>query len=149
VKFPELKKPVGKLLGEYDMPVTDPVADFLTRIRNAIKAKKRFVDIPSSKMKVGLAEIMKNAKFIVDYNVTEDNKQNVLRIFLKYVDGESSITGLKRISTPGLRQYVDADNIPRVLNGLGLAVISTSKGLLTDKEAKRAAVGGEVICHIW
>ncbi len=131
------------------MPVTDPVADFLTRIRNAIKAKKRFVDIPSSKMKVGLAEIMKNAKFIVDYNVTEDNKQNVLRIFLKYVDGESSITGLKRISTPGLRQYVDADNIPRVLNGLGLAVISTSKGLLTDKEAKRAAVGGEVICHIW
>jgi small subunit ribosomal protein S8 len=149
VRFQELKKPVGKILGEFDMPVTDPVADFLTRVRNAISAKKRFVDVPSSNMKVGLAEILKNSKFIVDYNVTEDNKQNVIRIFLKYVKGESSITGLKRISTPGLRNYVDSDNIPRVLNGLGVAIISTSKGLLTDKEAKRATVGGEVICHIW
>jgi small subunit ribosomal protein S8 len=149
VRFQELKKPVGKILGEFDMPVTDPVADFLTRVRNAISAKKRFVDVPSSNMKVGLAKILKNSKFIVDYNVTEDNKQNVIRIFLKYVKGESSITGLKRISTPGLRNYVDSDNIPRVLNGLGVAIISTSKGLLTDKEAKRAVVGGEVICHIW
>lgn len=131
------------------MPVTDPVADFLTRIRNAIGAKKRFVDIPSSNMKVGLAKILKNSKFIVDYNVTEDNKQNVIRIFLKYVNGESSISGLKRISKPGLRNYVDSDNIPRVLNGLGVAIISTSKGLLTGKEAERAIVGGEVICHIW
>ena len=131
------------------MPVTDPVADFLTRIRNAITAKKRFVDVPSSNMKVGLAEILKNSKFIVDFNVTEDNKQNVVRIFLKYVNGESSISGLKRISTPGLRNYVDSDNLPRVLNGLGVAIISTSKGLLTDKEAKRANVGGEVLCHIW
>ena len=131
------------------MPVTDPVADFLTRIRNANSAKKRFVDIPSSNLKVGLAEILKKSKFIVDFNVTEDNKQNVIRIFLKYVDGESSITGLKRISTPGLRNYVDSDNIPRVLNGLGIAIISTSKGLLTDKEAKAAVVGGEVLCHIW
>ena len=131
------------------MPVTDPVADFLTRIRNAIGAKKRFVDIPSSNMKVGLAEILKSSKFIVDYNVTEDNKQNVIRIFLKYVNGESSISGLKRISTPGLRNYVDSDNIPRVLNGLGVAIISTSKGLLTGKQAKRAVVGGEVVCHIW
>jgi small subunit ribosomal protein S8 len=149
VRFQELKKPVGKILGEFDMPVTDPVADFLTRVRNAISAKKRFVDVPSSNMKVGLAKILKNSKFIVDYNVTEDNKQNVIRIFLKYVKGESSITGLKRISTPGLRNYVDSDNIPRVLNGLGVAIISTSKGLLTDKEAKRAVVGGEVVCHIW
>ena len=131
------------------MPVTDPVADFLTRIRNAIGAKKRFVDIPSSNMKVGLAEILKSSKFIVDYNVTEDNKQNVIRIFLKYINGEPSISGLKRISTPGLRNYVDSDNIPRVLNGLGVAIISTSKGLLTDKQAKRAVVGGEVVCHIW
>jgi len=131
------------------MPVTDPVADFLTRIRNAISAKKRFVDIPSSNMKVGLAEILKTSKFIVDYNVTEDNKQNVLRVFLKYVNGEPSISGLKRISTPGLRNYVDIDNIPRVLNGLGVAIISTPKGLLTDKQAKKANVGGEVICHIW
>ena len=131
------------------MPVTDPVADFLTRIRNAIGAKKRFVDIPSSNMKVGLAEILKKSKFIVDYNVTEDNKQNVVRIFLKYINGQSSISGLKRISTPGLRNYVNSDNIPRVLNGLGVAIISTSKGLLTDKEAKRAVIGGEVICHVW
>ncbi len=131
------------------MPVTDPVADFLTRIRNAIGAKKRFVDIPSSNMKVGLAKILKESKFIVDYNVTEDNKQNIIRIFLKYINGQSSISGLKRISTPGLRSYVDSDNIPRVLNGLGVAIISTSKGLLTDKEAKRAVIGGEVICHIW
>ncbi|PIQ10130.1 MAG: 30S ribosomal protein S8 [Ignavibacteriales bacterium CG18_big_fil_WC_8_21_14_2_50_31_20] len=131
------------------MPVTDPVADFLTRIRNAISAKKRFVDIPSSNLKVGLAEILKKSKFIVDYNIMEDNKQNVLRVFLKYVDGEPSISGLKRISTPGLRNYVDFENIPRVLNGLGIAIISTSKGLLTDKEAKKAAIGGEVICHIW
>ena len=131
------------------MPVTDPVADFLTRIRNAISAKKRFVDIPSTNLKVGLAEILKKSKFIVDYNITEDNKQNVIRIFLKYIDGESSISGLKRISTPGLRNYVDFENIPKVLNGLGIAIISTSKGLLTDKEAKKLAVGGEVICHIW
>jgi len=131
------------------MPVTDPVADFLTRIRNAISAKKRFVDIPSSNLKVGLSEILKKSKFIVDYNIMEDNKQNVLRVFLKYVDGEPSISGLKRISTPGLRNYVDFENIPRVLNGLGIAIISTSKGLLTDKEAKKAAIGGEVICHIW
>jgi len=131
------------------MPVTDPVADFLTRIRNAISAKKRFVDIPSSNLKVGLAEILKKSKFIVDFNITEDNKQNVIRIFLKYIDGESSISGLKRISTPGLRNYVDFENIPKVLNGLGIAIISTSKGLLTDKEAKKLAVGGEVICHIW
>jgi len=131
------------------MPVTDPVADFLTRIRNAISAKKRFVDIPSSNLKVGLAEILKKSKFIVDFSITEDNKQNVIRIFLKYIDGESSISGLKRISTPGLRNYVDFENIPKVLNGLGIAIISTSKGLLTDKEAKKLAVGGEVICHIW
>jgi small subunit ribosomal protein S8 len=131
------------------MPVTDPVADFLTRIRNAISAKKRFVDIPSSNLKVGLAEILRKSKFIVDFNITEDNKQNVIRIFLKYIDGESSISGLKRISTPGLRNYVDFENIPKVLNGLGIAIISTSKGLLTDKEAKKLAVGGEVICHIW
>ena len=131
------------------MPVTDPVADFLTRIRNAINAKKRFVDIPSSNLKVKLAEILKKSKFIVDFNVTEDNKQNVIRIFLKYVNGESSISGLKRISKPGLRNYVDSDNIPRELNGLGIAIISTSNGLLTDKEAKTAVVGGEVLCHVW
>ncbi|MEG8946814.1 30S ribosomal protein S8 [Rosettibacter firmus] len=131
------------------MPVTDPIADFLTRIRNAIKARKKYVDIPSSKMKVAIAEILKNNKFIRDYNVIEDNKQNILRIHLQYINGMSSITGLKRISTPGLHIYVDKDHIPRVLNGLGIAIISTSKGLLTDKQARRLSVGGEVICHVW
>jgi len=131
------------------MPVTDPVADFLTRVRNAAKAKKRFVDIPASNMKKGIAEILKESKFIRDYNIIEDNKQNVIRVHLKYVDGKPSITGLKKISTPGLRRYVDKDNIPRVLNGLGIAIISTSQGLVTDKQARKAAIGGEVICHIW
>ncbi|NOX66046.1 MAG: 30S ribosomal protein S8 [Chlorobi bacterium] len=131
------------------MPVTDPVADFLTRVRNAAKAKKRFVDIPASNMKKGIAEILKESKFVRDYNIIEDNKQNVIRVHLKYVDGIPSITGLKKISTPGLRRYVDKDNIPRVLNGLGIAIISTSQGLVTDKQARKAAIGGEVICHIW
>lgn len=131
------------------MPVTDPIADFLTRIRNAVHARKKFVDIPSSKMKVRMAEILKENKFIKDFNVIEDDKQNVLRVHLQYIDGVPSISGLKKISKPGLRHYVGKDNIPRVLNGLGLAVLSTSKGLLSDKQAKQETIGGEVICHIW
>ncbi len=131
------------------MPVTDPIADFLTRIRNAIHAKKKFVDIPSSHMKLKMAEILKDNSFVKDFNVIEDSKQNVIRIHLKYVNGEPSISGLKKISTPGLRSYADKNNIPRVLNGLGLAILSTSKGLLTDKQAKQESVGGEIICHIW
>jgi len=131
------------------MPVTDPIADFLTRVRNAVKAKKKFVDIPSSSTKVKMAELMRDSSFIRDYNVVEDNKQNLLRLHLKYIEGEPSISGLKRISTPGLRRYVRKDEIPRVLNGLGIAILSTSKGLLTDKQAKTEAVGGEVLCHIW
>ena len=131
------------------MPVTDPIADFLTRIRNAVKARKKFVDIPSSKMKIGMAEILRDSNYVRDVNVIEDNKQNVLRVFLKYVNDEPSISGLKRISTPGLRQYTDKDSIPRVLNGLGIAIISTPKGLLTDKQARIENVGGEVICHVW
>lgn len=131
------------------MPATDPIADFLTRIRNAVKAKKKFVDIPSSKMKISMAEILRSNKFIRDYNVVEDNKQNVLRIHLQYINGVSSIAGLRRISTPGLHTYVGKDEIPKVLNGLGMAIISTPKGLLTDKQAKKEAVGGEVICHVW
>ena len=131
------------------MPVSDPIADFLTRIRNAVKASKRFVDIPSSKMKLKMAEIMKENNFIRDLNVIEDNKQNIIRLHLKYVNGAPSLSGLKKISTPGLRNYVDKDSIPRVLNGLGIAILSTSKGLMTDKQAKSEAVGGEVICYIW
>lgn len=131
------------------MPVTDPIADFLTRIRNAVRAKKKFVDIPSSNTKVKMAELLKYTQFIRDYNIIEDDKQNILRIHLKYIESIPSITGLKRISSPGLRNYVRNDNIPRVLNGLGVAIISTSKGLLTDKQARKEAVGGEVLCHIW
>ena len=131
------------------MPVTDPISDFLTRIRNAAKAKKPRVDIPSSFMKKNLAEILKKQNFIEDFTVVEDNKQNIIRIQLKYRNGLSAISGLRRISTPGLRVYKNSSDIPRVLNGLGIAVVSTSKGLLTDKEARKSSVGGEVVCYIW
>ena len=131
------------------MPVTDSVSDLLTRIRNAAKAKKVKVDIPSSNMKKNLVEILKQNKFIHDYEIIEDNKQNILRVKLKYTDGECAISGLKKISTPGLRVYKGSDSLPRVLNGLGVAIISTSKGLMTDKEARSKSIGGEVVCHIW
>lgn len=131
------------------MPVTDPISDFLLRIRNASKAKKLRVEIPASKMKQGLAEILKKESFIHDYSIVEDGKQNVIKIQLKYRDGSSAITGMKRISKPGLRIYKDATQLPRVLNGLGTAIISTSKGLMTDREARSQSAGGEVICYIW
>ncbi|KUG25215.1 ssu ribosomal protein s8p (s15ae) [hydrocarbon metagenome] len=131
------------------MSMTDPISDFLTRIRNAVKAKKRFVDIPASNTKIRIAELMKENKFIRDYNVIEDNKQNVLRVHLQYINGVSSIAGLEKISKPGLRRYCGKDDVPRVLNGLGIAVISTSKGIVSDKQARRDAVGGEVLAHIW
>ena len=111
------------------MPVTDPISDFLLRIRNASKAKKLRVEIPSSKMRQGLAEILKKENYIHEYSVVEDNKQNILKIQLKYRNGESAITGLKRISKPGLRVYKNSEELPRVYNGLGTAVISTSKVL--------------------
>jgi len=131
------------------MAVTDPISDFLTRIRNASKARKIKVEIPSSKMKAGLAEILKKTGYIYDYKIDEDNKQNVISVLLKYTDGVPAINGLKRISKPGLRIYKKSDELPRVLNGLGTAVISTSKGLLTEKEARRQDAGGEVVCYIW
>jgi|SRR5574338_193100 small subunit ribosomal protein S8 len=131
------------------MSVTDPISDFLLRIRNASKAKKLRVEIPASNMKQGLADILKKENYIHDYSIVEDNKQNVIKIQLKYRDGSSAISGLKRISKPGLRIYKDASELPRVLNGLGTAVISTSRGLMTDKEARSQSIGGEVICYIW
>ena len=131
------------------MAVTDPISDFLTRIRNASKAKKVKVEIPSSNMKVGLTEILKKNGYIYDYKIDEDSKQNVITVLLKYTDGAPAINGLKRISKPGLRIYKKSDELPRVLNGLGTAVISTSKGLLTEKEARRQDTGGEVVCYIW
>lgn len=131
------------------MPVTDPIADFLTRIRNAARARKVRVEIPASKTKISLTEILKTHGYIYDYEVLDDNKQNKINIVLKYKNGASTITGLKRISKPGLRVYKSADKLPRVLNGLGTAVISTPKGLLTDKEARKQLIGGEVVCYIW
>ena len=131
------------------MPVTDPIADYLTRVRNASKARKVRVEIPSSKMKIGLSDILKSRGYIVDYEVIEDSKQNKINILLKYKDGLPAISGLKKISKPGLRIYKKSTEMPRVLNGLGTAVISTSKGLLTDKQARHQLIGGEVVCHIW
>lgn len=131
------------------MPVNDPIADFLTRVRNAVRARKKYVDIPSSNMKVELSKILKENKFIKDYSIAEDNKQNILRVYLQYLNGEPSITGMRRVSTPGLRKYSGKDDVPRVLGGLGVSIISTSKGLLTDRQAKQQSVGGEIVCYIW
>ena len=131
------------------MRVTDPISDFLTRIRNAVKARRVVVEIPSSKMKLGLADILKKNNFIDEYSITEDNKQNVIKIHLRYHNGVPAISGLKRISTPGLKVYKPKNELPRVLNGLGIAIISTPKGLLTDKEARSKSLGGEVVCFVW
>jgi len=131
------------------MAVTDPISDLLTRIRNASRAKHLRVDIPSSNMKKQLVSILKQQNFVEDFTEIEDTKQNILRVVLKYRNGITAISGLRRVSTPGLRNYKNADKLPRVHNGLGVAVISTSKGLLTDKQAKIQAIGGEVVCYIW
>ncbi|GFZ27560.1 30S ribosomal protein S8 [Lactobacillus corticis] len=132
------------------MVMTDPIADYLTRIRNANMAKHDSVEVPASNIKKAISEILKNEGFIRDYEVTEDGKQGVIKIFLKYgPNGERVISGLKRISKPGLRNYVGADNLPKVLNGLGIAIVSTSAGLITDKEARQKNVGGEVIAYVW
>ena len=131
------------------MPVTDPIADYLTRIRNATKAKKVRVEIPASRVKIGLSEILKNLGYIIDYEIIDDNKQRKLNLVLKYKNGIPAINGLKRISKPGLRVYRASDKLPKVLNGLGTAVISTPKGLLTDKDARNQLIGGEVVCYIW
>jgi len=131
------------------MAVTDPISDLLTRIRNASRAKHLRVDIPSSNMKKQLVSILKQQNFVEDFTEIEDTKQNILRVVLKYRNGIPAISGLRRVSTPGLRNYKNADKLPRVHNGLGVAVISTSKGLLTDKQAKIQAIGGEVVCYIW
>jgi small subunit ribosomal protein S8 len=131
------------------MAVTDPIADFLTRTRNAVKANKRRVDIPYSKMKESIAKILKEQRFIADYQIIEDNKQNILRLLLKYTAGHSAIAGLERISRPGLRKYAGKDELPKVYNNLGISIISTPKGLLTEKQARQQNVGGEIICQIW
>jgi len=132
------------------MVMTDPIADFLTRIRNANMVYKETVEIPSSKLKKSLCEILKREGYIKDFEFIEDGKQGILRLYLKYGAGkERTITDIKRISKPGLRVYAQKDEIPRVLGGLGIAIISTSKGILTDKEARKEGIGGEVICYVW
>ena len=131
------------------MMVTDPIADMLTRIRNAVQAHHETVDIPASKEKLEIAKILKNEGFITEYEVNDDLKKTIT-ITLKYTKGNQKvISGVKRISKPGLRIYAQADKLPRVLNGLGIAIISTSHGLLTDKEAKAKHVGGEVVAYVW
>ena len=129
--------------------VTDPIADMLTRIRNANQMRYKEVEVPASKMKIEIARILKSEGFIVDYKVKKNNIQDILVLSLKYVDKERVITGLKRISKPGLRVYVKAEEVPTVLNGLGIAIISTSKGVMTDKEARKNSLGGEVLAYVW
>ena len=130
--------------------VTDPIADMLTRIRNANQMRYKEVEVPASKMKNEIARILKSEGFIVDYKVKKNNIQDILVLSLKYSDNkERVITGLKRISKPGLRVYVKAEEVPKVLNGLGISIISTSKGVMTDKEARRQSLGGEVLAYIW
>ena len=132
------------------MTMTDPIADMLTRIRNANIVKHETVDVPASNMKKELSRILLEEGFIRGYDVIEDGKQGIIRIQLKYGQtGERVISGLKRISKPGMRVYADKHEVPRVLNGLGISIISTSKGILTDKQARKANVGGEVICYVW
>ena len=132
------------------MPVTDPVADMLTRIRNALVVKMETVDMPASKMKIANAKILLREGFIKGCEVVEDGVQGTLKIKLKYgPNGENVINGLKKISKPGLRVYARKDQIPKVLNGLGIAIISTSKGVITDAEARANSVGGEVLAYIW
>jgi len=132
------------------MVMTDPIADMLTRIRNANSVHHDKVEIPGSKIKEAIATILKDEGFIKDFEVIEDNKQNVIKVSLKYgANREKVISGLKRISKPGLRVYSQKDQLPKVLGGLGIAIISTSKGLMTDKEARKAGLGGEVLAYVW
>lgn len=131
------------------MNVTDPIADMLTRIRNANAQRHETVDIPSSNLKKSIADILLKEGYIKSYEEIEDNSQGIIRITLKYVNKQKVIAGLKRISKPGLRVYATKDELPKVLGGLGIALISTSKGIMTDKEARRNGVGGEVIAFVW
>lgn len=130
--------------------MTDPIADMLTRIRNAVLVRKKDVSIPSSRMKVEIAKILKDEGYIKNFKVIDDNKQGILSILLKYGEDKTcSITGLRRVSRPGCRIFCTKDSIPKVLNGLGVVVISTSRGILTGRKCEEEGVGGEVLCEIW
>lgn len=129
--------------------VTDPIADMLTRIRNAITIRAEKVDIPGSRMKLEVVKILKEEGYIRAYKILKDEKQGILRVALKYIDGNSVITGLKRVSKPGRRFYVGRKEVPKVMSGIGIAILTTSKGLLSDNVCRRENVGGEVICYVW
>ena len=132
------------------MSMSDPISDFLTRIRNAHMASKPWADIPSSTLKIRIAYVLKEEKFIRDYVLIKDNKQNILRVYLKYdYNNDPVIHGIKRISKPCCRRYIPSKNKFRVLNGMGISIITTSKGVMSDKKAKKLNVGGEVICQVW
>ena len=131
------------------MHITDPIADMLTRVRNANNAKHETVDVPASNMKKSIAQILLDEGYIKSYQIVDDGTQGVIHITLKYNGKDKVITGLRRVSKPGLRVYVGADELPRVLRGLGIAIVSTSKGVMTDKAARAAHVGGEVLAFVW
>ena len=131
------------------MPVTDPIADFLTRIRNASAAKHKTLELPASNIKVAIAEILKDQGFIADYAKKEDGPQGVLQVKLRYYYGQPVIREIRRVSKPGRRVYTGVEKLPRVRNGLGVAIISTPRGVMSDKQARRENVGGEILCTIW
>ncbi|MBW1804857.1 MAG: 30S ribosomal protein S8 [Deltaproteobacteria bacterium] len=132
------------------MGMTDPIADMLTRIRNALMASYNSVDIPKSKLKVDIAKVLKSEGFIKNYKMIADDRQGIIRIFFKFDgDGEAVIDGLKRVSKPGCRVYTRSDRIPKVLNGYGVSILSTSKGVITDGQARTLKVGGEILCSVW
>ncbi|MBM4140598.1 MAG: 30S ribosomal protein S8 [Nitrospira sp.] len=131
------------------MSMTDPIADMLTRIRNAVRIKAEKVDVPASRMKLEVAKILKEEGFIKAYKILKDKRQGILRIVLKYMDNENVISGLKRVSKPGRRIYVNRGEIPRVMGGVGIAILTTSRGIVSDKVCRQEGVGGEVICYVW
>ena len=131
------------------MSMSDPIADLLTRIRNASRAEHEKVDIPSSKLKMRMAEILKDEGFIKNFRIIEDNKQGTLRVYLKYVGSEKIISGIVRVSRPGRRIYVTKDKIPTILGGMGVAILSTSAGVMTDRQVRKQHLGGEVLAYVW
>jgi len=131
------------------MSVNDPIADYLCRVRNAISAKHEKVDIPASRVKVEITKILKEEGFIQNYKVQDDTKQGSIRIFFRYVDGSPVITGLKQVSKPGRRIYVNKTKVPRVIGGLGVSIVSTSRGIMTGEQSHKQGVGGEILCEIW
>lgn len=147
----EFVKQVGKLFKEKEQMTTDPISDFLTRIRNASSAGLKMVEIPSSNTKRAMTQILFDQGYILNFKFEEDNKQGIIKIALKYNISTRvpAITKLQRISKPGLRKYAGSEELPRVLNGLGIAIVSTSKGVITDKEARKLNVGGEVLCYVY